>query len=437
MLSYIIRRLLGVIPVMLVVGIFVFSLLHLAPGDPAAIIAGDNASEANIAQIRTSLGLDRPLLEQFTSWGWATLRGDLGVSMFSQIAVTTLIGQRVGPTFSLAVTTMLVAVTIAVTFGVLAAWRAGSWLDRAVMGAAVMGFSVPVFVVGYILVYFVALKWRWLPVQGYTLLSDGFWPWLQHLILPSIALGLAYVALIARITRASMLDVLADNPTQKGIKAIFFLQTRSSDGGATQRGRALIVREHAEGHVLALHDGSPWGHRSHRNLNDAELEKSLRDGVADLNLVSGRAVTLVRPPYWAYDARTLAAYARHGLSVLLTDISANDGKDWGFKASPRRFIHMANEMWRVRDRIERNEIPVVDGVMPIVVTFHDTNDYTAVHMQEYLQMIVDQAQAAGLTLAARPFYDETSTLERAALARASAASRRADMVPWWWRWMQW
>ena len=223
MLSYIIRRLLGVIPVMLVVGIFVFSLLHLAPGDPAAIIAGDNASEANIAKIRTSLGLDRPLLEQFTSWGWATLRGDLGVSMFSQIAVTTLIGQRVGPTFSLAFTTLLVAVTIAVTFGVLAAWKAGSWLDRAVMGAAVMGFSVPVFVVGYILVYFVALQWRWLPVQGYTLLSDGFWPWLQHLILPSIALGLAYVALIARITRASMLDVLAED----------YIRTASAKGVAT------------------------------------------------------------------------------------------------------------------------------------------------------------------------------------------------------------
>ena len=203
MLSYILRRLLGVIPVMLVVGIFVFSLLHMAPGDPAAIIAGDNATPANIALIRTNLGLDRPLLEQFTSWGWATLRGDLGVSMFSQIAVTTLIEQRIGPTFSLAFTTMLVAVVIAITFGVLSAWKAGSLLDRLVMGAAVMGFSVPVFVVGYILVYFVALQWRWLPVQGYTPLTDGLWPWLQHLILPSVALGLAYVALIARSTRAS------------------------------------------------------------------------------------------------------------------------------------------------------------------------------------------------------------------------------------------
>ena len=223
MLSYIIRRLLGVIPVMLIVGVFVFSLLHMAPGDPAAIIAGDNATPANIALIRASLGLDRPLLEQFASWGWATLRGDLGVSMFSQIAVTTLIQQRVGPTFSLAFTTMLVAVTIAITFGVLAAWKAGSLLDRMVMGAAVMGFSVPVFVVGYILVYFVALQWHWLPVQGYTLLTDGFWPWLQHLILPSVALGLAYVALIARITRASMLDVLAED----------YIRTASAKGVAT------------------------------------------------------------------------------------------------------------------------------------------------------------------------------------------------------------
>ncbi len=223
MLSYIIRRLLGVIPVMLVVGIFVFSLLHLAPGDPAAIIAGDNATEENVAKIRANLGLDRPFLEQFASWGWATLRGDLGVSMFSNIPVTKLVQQRVGPTVSLALTTMLVAVSIAITVGVLAAWKAGSLFDRAVMGLAVMGFSVPVFVVGYILVYFFALEWRWLPVQGYRPLADGFWDWLRHLILPSIALGLAYVALIARITRASMLEVLAED----------YIRTASAKGVAT------------------------------------------------------------------------------------------------------------------------------------------------------------------------------------------------------------
>jgi len=223
MTGYIIRRMLGVIPVMMVVGIFVFSLLHLAPGDPAAIIAGDNATAESIAKIRSNLGLDRPLLEQFASWGLATLRGDLGVSIFTQIPVLTLVGQRVGATISLAATTMLVAVTIAVTLGVLAAWKAGSLLDRAVMGLAVTGFSVPVFVVGYILVYFVALQWRWLPVQGYVALSEGLWPWLRQLILPSIALGLAYVALIARITRASMLDVLAED----------YIRTASAKGVAT------------------------------------------------------------------------------------------------------------------------------------------------------------------------------------------------------------
>ena len=223
MLSYILRRLLGVIPVMVVVGVFVFSLLHLAPGDPAAIIAGDNATEENIARIRANLGLDRPLLEQFGKWTWATLQGDLGVSMFSNVPVTQLVEQRMGPTFSLAFTTMLVAVVIAITLGVLAAWKSGSLLDRAVMGLAVTGFSVPVCVVGYIMVYFIALQWRWLPVQGYTPMSEGLWPWLRHLILPSFALGLAYVALIARITRASMLEVLAED----------YIRTASAKGVAT------------------------------------------------------------------------------------------------------------------------------------------------------------------------------------------------------------
>jgi peptide/nickel transport system permease protein len=223
MLSYVLRRLLGVIPVMLVVGIFVFSLLHLAPGDPAAIIAGDNATPDNIARIRTNLGLDRPLLEQFASWSWATVRGDLGVSMYSGIPVTTLVQQRMGPTFSLAITTLIVAVSIAVTLGVLAAWKAGSLLDRAVMGLAVTGFSVPVFVVGYIMVYYVSLQWRWLPVQGYKPMSEGIGLWLSHLVLPSFALGLAYVALIARITRASMLEVLAED----------YIRTASAKGVAT------------------------------------------------------------------------------------------------------------------------------------------------------------------------------------------------------------
>ncbi|MBM3571051.1 MAG: ABC transporter permease [Alphaproteobacteria bacterium] len=211
MIAYIVRRLLATIPVMAIVGVFVFMLLHLAPGDPAAIIAGDNATTANIEAIRTRLGLDRPLHEQFLSWVWATLQGDLGISMFSNLPVTKLVLQRAEPTIALATTTLIVAVTIAITVGVLAAWKAGTIIDRAVMAFAVMGFSVPVFVVGYLLVYLFAMKLKWLPVQGYVPLEQGLWPCLRNLILPSIALGLAYVALIARITRASMLDVLAED----------------------------------------------------------------------------------------------------------------------------------------------------------------------------------------------------------------------------------
>ena len=234
-----------------------------------------------------------------------------------------------------------------------------------------------------------------------------------------------------------ILDTLAENPTQKGIKAIFFVLTRSGGEDAAPRGRALLGREHRQGHVLALHDGSSQGHPIHRKLSDGALEESLSDGVADLVAITGRPVALLRPPYWAYDARTLAAYARHGLSMLLTDISANDGKAWGFSASPSRRSHMASELARVHERMMRGEITAVEGVTPIVVTFHDTNDYTAAHMQEYLQMLVDEARSAGIALAARPFYDDGAVLERAALVRARDIAYRADMVPWSWRWIQW
>ena len=230
-----------------------------------------------------------------------------------------------------------------------------------------------------------------------------------------------------------ILDALAVNAAQNGMKAIFFVQTRSSDGGATARGRRRIRREHAEGHLLALHDGSPWGHRSHPNLSDAALEKSLSDGIADMLAIAGRRVNLLRPPYWAYDTRTLAAYRRHGLDVLLTDISANDGKDWGFKASPRRWSHMSSEIANVRARILRGELPVVDGVIPVVVAFHDTNTYTAEHMHEYFEMVLDTAKAAGLQIDAEPFYVRAAELERAALTRARDAVHREEMVPWWWR----
>jgi peptide/nickel transport system permease protein len=211
MIAYIVRRLLATIPVMLLVAVIVFLLVHLAPGDPASVIAGDNATSDQIARIRQTLGLDEPLWRQFVIWISHVVQGDLGQSLFWNRPVSELILQRAEPTISLALTTLTFAVILALTLGVLAAWKAGSGLDRAVMGVAVAGFSVPVFVVGYLLVYVFAIELKWLPVQGYRPIAEGFWPWLERLILPSIALGLAYTALIARITRTTMLEVLSED----------------------------------------------------------------------------------------------------------------------------------------------------------------------------------------------------------------------------------
>ncbi|KQU50267.1 peptide ABC transporter [Bosea sp. Leaf344] len=208
MFAFIVRRIITTIPVMAFVALFVFSLLYIAPGDPAAVIAGDQASPADVEKIRQSLGLDRPYLVRFGEWFFRVLQGDLGTSIFTSLPVTQLIGQRIEPTVSLMVLTLILAVAIAVPLGVLAAWKAGTWIDRVVVAFAVFGFSVPVFVVGYLLAYTFALKLDWVPVQGYTPLSQGVWPWFKNLILPSITLGFVYIALIARITRASMLDVL-------------------------------------------------------------------------------------------------------------------------------------------------------------------------------------------------------------------------------------
>ena len=206
--GYIVRRLLTTIPVMGIVAMFVFGLLYLAPGDPAEMIAGDHATPEFIAEVRENLGLDRPLHIQFGTWLGQILQGDLGRSVFTQKPVAELILQRLEPTFSLMILTMFIAVVLAIPLGVLAASRAGSLLDRAIMGVAVLGFSVPVFATSYALAYVFAIKLKWLPIQGYAYLSEGIGPWLSHLILPAIALGSVYMALIARITRTSVLEVL-------------------------------------------------------------------------------------------------------------------------------------------------------------------------------------------------------------------------------------
>ena len=211
MTAYIIRRVLATIPVMAIVALFVFSLLYIAPGDPAAVIAGDQATPQDVERIRASLGLDRSFLVRFGAWLWDIVHGNLGTSIFTNLPVTTMIAQRIEPTLSLMILTLILAISIAVPMGVLAAWKQGTWIDRAVMGFAVLGFSIPVFVVGYLLAYIFALELDWLPVQGYTALKNGIGPWLQNLILPAVALGGVYIALIARITRATMLEVLSQD----------------------------------------------------------------------------------------------------------------------------------------------------------------------------------------------------------------------------------
>ena len=225
MLAYIAKRLLATIPVMAVVAVFVFALLYLSPGDPAAIIAGDTATEADIIGIRAKLGLDQPIWIQFGTWLWGLLHGDLGISIFTNLPVIKLIQQRVEPTVALTLSTLIVSVAAAIPMGVLAAWRAGSWIDRVVMIFAVLGFSVPVFVLAYLLIYVFAIWLDLLPVQGYVSITQGFWPFLSRIILPSVALGMIYAALIARITRASMLDVLAQD----------YIRTAQAKGLANQQ----------------------------------------------------------------------------------------------------------------------------------------------------------------------------------------------------------
>ena len=211
MLAYVIRRLIATVVVMAVVAFVVFLLLYLTPGDPAAILAGDAATSEDIRRIREKLGLDEPFLVRFGGWVARLLHGDLGISIFTNLPVTHLIAQRIEPTLSLTLCTLVVSVTIAVPLGVIAAARAGTWIDRMVMAFSVLGFSVPVFVLAYILILTFSIGLDWLPVQGYRPISDGLWEWARHLILPSTALGTVYIALIARITRASMLDVLAQD----------------------------------------------------------------------------------------------------------------------------------------------------------------------------------------------------------------------------------
>jgi peptidoglycan/xylan/chitin deacetylase (PgdA/CDA1 family) len=232
----------------------------------------------------------------------------------------------------------------------------------------------------------------------------------------------------------TVLDSLAWNPVLPGIKAVFFVQTGAPRAGDSDIGRGVMRREQAQGHVLGFHTAT-HSHTNHRSLSPEQLEQSLSKGSADIAAITGAPPTLVRPPFWNYDKRVFAAYQRHGMHVLLTDLSANDGKIWGFNASPRRRANMLRQLSEVRERIARGELPTVDGVIPVVVTFHDLNRYTARHTREYLQILLDSANATGVPLAQKPFYDDTAALQRAAMARTVADSSQDVKLPGIWNWI--
>ena len=208
---FILRRVLSTVPVLLIVAVIVFTMLRLTPGDPAAALVGNNSNSEDIARIRKSLGLDEPQPVQFASWASKALMGDLGESYYMKQPVTHLIAQRIGPTLSLSALTMLLTLLIAIPLGILAAWRHGGWLDRSLMSFSVLGFSVPTFVIGYLLIWAVALHWKIFPVQGYVPMNESFGGWLSHLFLPALTLSIVYLALIARVTRASVAEALTED----------------------------------------------------------------------------------------------------------------------------------------------------------------------------------------------------------------------------------
>jgi peptide/nickel transport system permease protein len=211
MARYLLARLAYTVPVALTVLVVIFLLLHLGPGDPAAQMAGDNATPEQIAAIRARLHLNEPLWVQFWIYFKQLLALDLGTSVYSGRPVLTLILQRAEPTILLALSTTLLSVLVAVPIGTLAAWRAGGGLDRVLIGFSVVGFSVPVFVIGYALMQLFAITLGVLPVQGYKPLAVGVVDCVRSLALPTAALTCLFSALVARITRATMIEVLAED----------------------------------------------------------------------------------------------------------------------------------------------------------------------------------------------------------------------------------
>jgi len=227
MKGYFIKRILSVIPVLLIVAVVVFFLIHLTPGDPASVILGPDATTEAVEQLQEELGLNLPIYPQFINWFLGVLQGDLGWSLYMDMPVTEAFLQFLGPTISLTLLAEMVAILIAIPMGILAAKRQGTVIDQSVTTFTLLGISIPNFLLALLLVLLFSVNLGWLPVAGYQPISNGIWLHIKHLILPAIALGSIQAALIARVTRASMLDVLNSNYIKtakaKGVKEKFII----------------------------------------------------------------------------------------------------------------------------------------------------------------------------------------------------------------------
>ena len=230
----------------------------------------------------------------------------------------------------------------------------------------------------------------------------------------------------------SVLADLASNPIQPGIKALFFVQTRGDT--IYPLGQSLLKREYAEGHLIGLHTATN-GHRNHRFMKPEQFLASLQTGIDDINNAIGVQPTLVRPPFWSYDERTFAGYRTHGLDMMLTDLSANDGVIWGFNASLHKRSNLYKHLAAMRPQLTAGKLPVVDGVIPIVVTFHDVNSYTARHLIEYMQILLDVANELNIPVSNTPFYNDRTQLTRAAHARAISSATEQVALPGMWGWL--
>lgn len=209
MSRFLIRRIIGALVVMFAVATLVFIMLRLVPGDPIAAMLADVGDPAAAEEIRTKLGLDQPMYVQYFKWLWHALQGDLGRSIYgSRIEVSRLLLEALPRTLSLASLAFVIAIIIAVPAGLIAATRRNSASDYAVTLVAFIGLSMPDFWLAILLIIVFAANLHWLPAIGYVPLSEGFWPWFSHLILPAIAVGTAFSAIVARMIRSSMLEVL-------------------------------------------------------------------------------------------------------------------------------------------------------------------------------------------------------------------------------------